>query len=195
MACSEAKVHKQIYKHLENAYEAEQSFVEQQSYLVSLEERDMELYEAIISLNEDEVIRLTKLTEEAIELIDERRMYIDEEKNSIITSKKHFEQTKPLIDQMENTYEKEKLERLYDTMLERYEIYEEVYDTYVEVLSLTENLYEQLQQSISNTLLYETLNDVNERQEQLFKKNNRFNQLTKEYNRLKTEYYKLVWEQ
>lgn len=193
-ACSENDVHEKIIEQLEAAYEAEQSFVASQEQLLHLEERDIEIYNEIIELDDVSEKRLNELTNEALEIVEKRKEFLEEERKSIHESKEHFQKVETLLEEIEDETEKSNLEKLYETMMERYESYEYVYDTYIESLYLTESLYEHLQQEATYTVLHDTLNKVNESYEKLFKANDQFNRLTKQYNHLKAEYYEMSME-
>lgn len=193
-ACSNNKVQEQIFEHLEAAYEAEQLFVLSQEQLLELEEKDIEIYNEIIELDDISEERLQQLTNEALQLVEARKQYLEEERNSIRQSKEHFQNLEPILAEMADGEEKEKLEQLYKTMMDRYESYDEVYETYMESLYLTESLYEHLQKEATYSVINETLNQVNESFEKLFKVNDQFNLLTKQYNRIKTEYYDMSME-
>lgn len=187
-------VHDEISVLLDAAFEAEQEFIESQEKLNELEERDMEIYDALMELDAVDEGRLQSLTDEALQNVSERMKLLEEERNSIIQSKEEFQKIEPLIEEVEKDAIKEKLENLFQTMMERYEAYDEVYETYVESLYLTENLYNHLKNEAAYTVLYETLEEVNRSYEKLFKANDKFNVLTKQYNRLKQEYYDMMGE-
>lgn len=192
-SCSH-NVHDKIFAHLDAALEIEQEFIESQEKLNELEERDMEIYDALMELDAVDEGRLQSLTDEALQNVSERMKLLEEERNSIIQSKEEFQKIEPLIEEVEKDAIKEKLENLFQTMMERYEAYDEVYETYVESLYLTENLYNHLKNEAAYTVLYETLEEVNRSYEKLFKANDKFNVLTKQYNRLKQEYYDMMGE-
>lgn len=192
-SCSH-NVHDEIFAHLDAALEIEQEFIESQEKLNELEERDMEIYDALMELDAVDEGRLQSLTDEALQNVSERMKLLEEERNSIIQSKEEFQKIEPLIEEVEKDAIKEKLENLFQTMMERYEAYDEVYETYVESLYLTENLYNHLKNEAAYTVLYETLEEVNRSYEKLFKANDKFNVLTKQYNRLKQEYYDMMGE-
>lgn len=192
-SCSH-NVHDEIFAHLEAALELEQEFIESQEKLNELEERDMEIYDVLMELDAVDEGRLQSLTDEALQNVSERMKLLEEERNSIIQSKEEFQKIEPLIEEVEKDAIKEKLENLFQTMMERYEAYDEVYETYVESLYLTENLYNHFKNEAAYTVLYETLEEVNRSYEKLFKANDKFNVLTKQYNRLKQEYYDMMGE-
>lgn len=193
-SCSKNNIHEQIYEHLEAAFQAEQVFIESQEQLLRLEERDMEIYDEIIELDEVSEERLNELTNEAIQIVKERTQFLEEERNSIMESKEHFQKIEPLLEQIEDEAEREHVKKLHETMMERYSTYDEVYETYLESLYLTESLYEHLQKEVTYSVLHDTINEVNESYEKLFKANDQFNLLTKQYNRLKAEYYDMTRE-
>lgn len=193
-SCGEKKIHKQIEEHLEKVFLAEEEFIDYQEQLLQLEQRDLQLYDEIVQIEESKVDKLQDLTGEALQVTKQRGAYLQAERKAMKQSKDEFTSLELLIEQITTEEEREILTKIYDTMQKRYDIYEEVYETYVHSLQLTESLYEYLRENRPHEILTTTLNDINEHYEQLFRKNDEFNRLTKEYNRLKKEYYELVRE-
>src|SRR5699024_2918721 len=188
VSCGEKNVHKQIMNHLEKAYVSEEEFIEYQEELLRLEEKDLELYDEVVQLEGSEANELQSLIGEALKVTEQREAYLEAERTAIKQSKENFLHVEPYIEQVTDEDVKSNLEKLYKTMTDRYEVYEEVYESYATSLQLTESLYEHLRDNSSQYLLHDTLDDVNESYEQLFTVNDRFNRLTKDYNRLKKEY-------
>lgn len=194
VACSEKKIHKQIEQYLEASYHAEEEFIEYQEQLLQLEQRDLQLYDDIVQLDDAATKELQQLIGEALQVTEQRGAYLEAERKAMKQSQEEFSNLPTLIEEITTEEMNELLTKLYETMQERYNVYEEVYDTYMTSLQLTEILYEYLAENQSPNLFSTTINDINETYEELFQKNDQFNRLTKEYNRLKKEYYDLVRE-
>lgn len=193
-ACGEKSIHQKIVGHLDDTYEAEMQFTEMQEELLQLETRDLAIYDEIVQLDEVETDKLKQLFTESYELIEEREAYLKLEREALEESEAFFVLIEPYMDEINDENIKELIEKMYETMLERYDVYHEIYEGYMESLQLTESLYEQLENHQSQQILYDLLDEVNESYEQLFKANEQFNRLTKRYNRYKREYYERVWE-
>lgn len=193
-SCGQKNIHKQIKSQLEDAFLAEEDFIEYQQQLLQLEQRDLEIYDKIVQLDDSAVSELQQLIGEALQITEQRDAYLQAERKAMKESKTTFVQIEPLIGEISEEEIRETVEKLYETMHGRYETYEEVYETYITSLQLTEILYEQLSDLHTHDLLYDTIEEVNETYEQLIRTNEQFNRLTKKYNHLKTEYYNLIWE-
>lgn len=193
-SCGQKNIHKQIKSQLDDAFLAEEDFIEYQQQLLQLEQRDLEIYDKIVQLDDSAVSELQQLIGEALQITEQRDAYLQAERKAMKESKTTFVQIEPLIGEISEEEIRETVEKLYETMHGRYETYEEVYETYITSLQLTEILYEQLSDLHTHDLLYDTIEEVNETYEQLIRTNEQFNRLTKKYNHLKTEYYNLIWE-
>src|SRR5690625_1170726 len=161
-SCGEKKIHKQIEEHLEKVFLAEEEFIDYQEQLLQLEQRDLQLYDEIVQIEESKVDKLQDLTGEALQVTKQRGAYLQAERKAMKQSKDEFTSLELLIEQITTEEEREILTKIYDTMQKRYDIYEEVYETYVHSLQLTESLYEYLRENRPHEILTTTLNDINE---------------------------------
>src|SRR5690625_2247349 len=117
-ACSDS-TEEQIHTHLEEAVAQEAEFEEQQQQITELEQREQELYSEIIQLDMDDFDQIKTLSEEALEVIDERAEKITQERESIESSQESFQLTEDLIAELDEGV-KEKGEEMYNVMESRY---------------------------------------------------------------------------
>lgn len=180
-----------IYDILEKVVSTESGFKEQQEPLVELEKQEKEIYDKIISLGMKESDEINKLSDQAIAIVDKRKDHIDKEQNSIAASKKEFQKTRPLINEIEEQALKEKAQKLYDTMTERYKIHDELYQHYLKGVQLDRELYLMFKdKDLQLEELDAQITKINEIYTEILKDNEEFNKITKEYNDAKLSFYK-----
>src|SRR5699024_3132057 len=143
-----------ITQQFEEAFVAEEEFIMYQEQLLELEEEDLEIYDEIIQLESTEDSEVNQLIVKALQIIEQRSAYLDAERTAIKQSKEYFVESKPLIALINDQETKELLEKMYDTMLKRYESYDGVYESYVTSLTLSTSLYEHLEANSSPTLIH-----------------------------------------
>jgi DNA repair exonuclease SbcCD ATPase subunit len=188
-ACSGESTEEQIHSHLEEAVAQEAEFEEQQGQITDLEQREQELYSEIIQLSMDEFEQIQTLSQEALEVIDERSDKISQERESIESSQETFQMTEELIAELDEGIQA-KGEEMYNVMGNRYAAYYDLFDTYVNSLELERELYEMLQQEdTEQEALNEQINSINESYQSVLGFNEQFNEYTVEYNDLKQEFY------
>ena len=102
-----------------------------------------------------------------------------------------FEKIEPLIEKITDEDQKELTQKMYDTMINRYDAYEKVYENYTDSIRLTKELYTiYLRKKISmKKRCILSIGNVNDSYEEVLKANELFNQETVLYNHLKQEYY------
>ncbi|GAB3068271.1 YkyA family protein [Virgibacillus ainsalahensis] len=189
-ACNSESAEMQIHNHLEEAVELEEGFEQQQSEITELERQEQELYSQIADLGMDEFEQIQEISQQAIEVIDQRADKIELEKESIEASKEEFNKTEGLIEDLEDEEIKAKAENMYEIMNNRYGSYNDLYAAYTSSLELEKELYTMLQEE---GLEQETLTDhikiINDSYQQILDANEQFNNETVEYNALKQEFY------
>lgn len=189
-SCSNNDHAKEINETLEKTVEIEQTLEEKQQALHELEKQDEALYEEMIELGNEDIEKLQERSKEAINLLDERLEIKQEEKVAIEESKSTFEQIEPFIEALEDEEKKEHLEKMFETMMKRYDAYADVYDHYTESVQLTKELYRHFQEEqFSETKVYASLSNVNDSYDEVEQANETFNTYTKMYNELKRAYY------
>ncbi|ASK63635.1 hypothetical protein CFK37_16460 [Virgibacillus phasianinus] len=190
-ACSGASTSEKIYDHLEKAVTAEKAFEKQQDDIVKLEKEEQKLYSQIIDLSMDEFDKIKSIAVEAIGVIDKRKEKIALEKESIEGSKEEFEKVKELIGELEKEKAKNKANKMYDVMMNRYDAYYTLNDAYAKSLKLEKELYTMLQkEDLKQETLTEHIKKINESYKNVLAANKNFNAYTEKYNKLKKEFYK-----
>lgn len=180
-----------MFDELEKVVSVEKVFEEQQEPLVKLEKQEKQIYEQIISLGMKEYDQIVKLSDEALKIVDKRKGHIDKEKESITESEKEFESVTSIIEEIEDSSVKKQATQLQKTMEKRYEIHGELYKNYNEGLQYDKELYEMLKnKELSFEKLEEQINKVNQVYETVLKNNQKFNDITDQYNKEKMAFYK-----
>jgi len=181
----------EIYDVLERAVELEKDFENQQNPLLDLENEEKELYNQIISLGLKEYDKIVQLSKQAIEIVDKRKDLMEKENESIRSAKKEFEKVKPILEKIEDENNKKLGEKLYETMMDRYDAHEKLYDKYMEGLTYDRELYEMFQnKDLSMKDLQSQIEKINQTYEEVIKANQVFNDTTNQYNQDKMEFYK-----
>ena len=188
--CSSQSTEEQIHNHLEEAVALEEEFENQQSVITDLESQEQEIYSQIIDLGMDDIEQIKELSSEALSIIDEREEKIELEKESIESSQKEFSNIDDLISKIEDADLKEKAEKMYEVMDNRYSVYAELNEAYLTSLEKERKLYTMLEQEdLEQKELTNHINSINETYEQVLDLNEQFNNYTVEYNALKKEFY------
>ena len=189
-ACSGESIEEQIHTHLEEAVTLEEGFKSQQSEITALEKQEQEIYSQIIDLGMDDLDEITKLSQDALVIIDERKEELIIEKESIASAQEEFQSIEELIEGIEEEALKTKGEEMFQTMTSRYAAYEELYAAYTDSLELEKELYTMLQdEELEQEALNEHIAKINESYETILAANDQFNEHTIAYNELKKEFY------
>lgn len=190
-ACGEDSTEDKMYEHLEEAVSSESEFEKQQEPIVELEQKEQSLYAEIIDLGMDDLDEIKELSEEAIDTIEERSDKIAKEKESMDASKKEFEKINDMIDKLDDEKKQEKAEKMYDTMIKRYDVYSTLNSSYKDSLGLEEEMYTMLaDEDVEQDELTEQISKVNDSYQDVLEANEGFNSYTEKYNEHKKEFYK-----
>ncbi|KAB2337727.1 hypothetical protein F7731_06965 [Cytobacillus depressus] len=180
-----------VYEVLEKVVESEQAFEEQQEPLIELEKKEKKIYDQIISLGMKEFPEVSKLSDEATVIVDDRKKHILKEHESIKASEKEFRALTEIIDEIDEPEQKEKSQKLFDIMIERYAIYDDLFQHYSKALELDKQLYSMFKNKDINLMdIDEQITKINEVYGKIIEANERFNEKTKEYNDTKLSFYK-----
>ncbi|MEH7346653.1 YkyA family protein, partial [Bacillus sp. JJ1532] len=153
----------QIYNVLEKVVASEELFEQQQDPLVELEKKEKEIYDKIISLGMKEMGEVSKLSDEAAQIVDQRQEHMVKEEESIKASENEFKSLEPLIEEMEDPELKRLSQDLFDCMMERYSIHEEIFQHYSKAIQLDKDLYAMFkEENLQLTQLEEQINKINE---------------------------------
>jgi chromosome segregation ATPase len=181
-----------IHEVLEDVVEKEALFEEQQEPLVQLEKDEQRIYGEIMELGTKNIDDIVKKSDEAIEIVDKRKVHMENEQKSLEESEEEFKRVKPLIEKIDEKQVKNKADELYSVMTERYRTHDELYKAYTQGLEQDKNLYNMLKaEERSLGELEEQIVKINQIYEQVIAANEKFNELTKEYNDIKHSFYEL----
>ena len=180
-----------MYQVLEKVVEAEKEFEDQQEPLVALEKREQEIYNQIMTLGMKQHDEIIKLSSEALTIIEERRVLLQKEMNSINASKTEFKKAEAIKDEIKVPEQKKKAEEVVNIMTNRYKVHSQLSKEYLNALDRDKELYTMLKnEGISYDMLEEHVTKLNTAYQQVFDKNEEFNDLTGQYNEKKLEFYK-----
>ncbi|WP_430786220.1 YkyA family protein [Virgibacillus flavescens] len=189
-ACSGGSTSEKIYNHLEKAVTLEEAFEKQQEEIVKLEKKEQKLYSQIIDLSMEEFDKIKSVSQDAIDTIEKRKELISLEKESIDASKKEFEEVKDLVGELEDEKAKEKANKMYDVMMNRYEAYSKLNQAYTQTLDLEKELYTLLQkEDLKQETLTAHIEKINQNYNEVLDANENFNSYTEKYNQMKKEFY------
>lgn len=192
-ACSGTPVDEKIYNHLEEAVVIEAEFEQQQAEIAELEKKEQSIFEEIITIEKQNLDEIEKLSEQAIGIIEERLDKVYAEKESIESAKEEFVKIEDLIDQLPDEDLIGKASDMYDSMIERYDLYEDLNKNYVQSLVLEEELYTLLpKEETEQEEVRSLIEEINESYTIVLELNDLFNENTTEYNALKKEFYKMA---
>ena len=180
----------QIYDVLERVVASEEEFEKQQDPLVDLEKKEKEIYDKIISLGMKEFEEVSKLSDEAAKIVDQRQEHMLKEEESIKASEKEFKSLEPLIEEIDDPKLKGLSQDLFHCMMERYGIYTEIFQNYSKAVQLDKELYAMFkEEDLQLTQLEDQINKINEAYGNIINANKNFNEKTKQYNELKLSFY------
>ncbi|MGG5253108.1 YkyA family protein [Neobacillus sp. SM06] len=179
-----------MYTVLEKVAVAEKGFEEQQDPLVAAESKEEKLYNQIIKLGMKQYDQIVKLSDEALALTDKRQKLMEKETQSLKESEKQFEKVQELRNELEKSELKQQVNQLYTIMMKRYRAHDVLYKQYQQGISYDRQLYQMLKdKNASLDALEGQINKLNDSYKQIVKANNQFNDLTKQYNEKKLEFY------
>lgn len=179
-----------IYQTLEEVASIEDTFQQQQKPLLELEKKESELYNKIMDLGMTEFDQIVSLSKEAITIVEEREQKIQTEYDSIMSSKKKFEEIKVDIEKIKDEKLLESAKQLITTMEDRYNSYEKLYENYEASLSLDKELYTMLQkEDLTIDELDTQITEINTAYKSVMEQNEQFNKLTEQYNDQKISFY------
>lgn len=180
-----------IYSILEKVVTAEKGFEDQQNPLTSLEKQEKELFDKIMGLGMKKNEEVSKLSDQALSLAEERKNHIEKEQKSIVASKKEFKKTDDVIDDLDDKELQASAVKLSNIMMDRYAAHDQLYHEYLNGIQQDEDLYRLLKKkSVSLDELEAQINKINKTYRGIFVINDKFNDLTEKYNKQKEFFYK-----
>ena len=179
-----------IYQTLEEVASLEDTFKEQQEPLLELEKKESVLYNKIMDLGMTEFDQVVILSKEAITVVEERESKIKAENDSIMSSKKKFEEITDDIANIKDEALRESANQLKKTMEDRYKSYETLFKSYETSLTLDKELYTMLQkEDLTIEELDAQISKINAAYKSVMKQNEEFNKFTEQYNEQKMTFY------
>lgn len=179
-----------MYETLEKVVLSEKGFEDQQDPLVKLENEEQIIYEKIISLGMKEADEIKKLADAALAIVEKKKEHLEKEQESLAASKSEFETISPLIEEIKEPELKDKAQKLYNIMLERYSVYEELHNQYTIALQLDEDLYAMFKEDTPLLdQLQEQITKINAKYQEVLQSSEKFNEKTKQYNDTKISFY------
>lgn len=175
---------------LESTVKLEKNSSKQEKSLGDLESREQVVYNQISKLNSDEIEKIKELSNDAIEIAEERKEKIEQERKYILSAKKEFQKLTPLMEDIEEDAKKE-LRKVKNIMDERYSIYEEIYNTYLKGIKQDKKLYKLLQsEDVTLEVFQKQLEENNKTYKKVEELNNSFNEKTTQFNDSKQKFNK-----
>ncbi|MCA1062206.1 YkyA family protein [Rossellomorea aquimaris] len=179
-----------MYHVLEETVSKEGQYVEVQKPLQKLEEKEKEIYTKVMELGMKEFDQIVKLSDEALDNINQRKEYIEKERTAMNEAKEEFSKASGYVDKLENEDLKNEAEKLNETMAERYELHEKLTTSYLDALSLDKELYHMFKnKELTLEELEKQISSINEKYEKIVKFNDDYNKKTEEFNKLKQAFY------
>jgi hypothetical protein len=180
-----------LYQVLEKVVEAEKEFEEQQKPLFQLEQQEKEIYNQIMTLGMKKHDEIVRLSDEALSIVQERRELLLKEVNSINASKNEFKKAADLKEKIKETELKKTADDLFKIMDERYRIHSQLSKEYFTALDDDKELYLILKnENISYDKLEAHVTKLNATYKKVYEANEKFNELTEQYNDKKLVFYK-----
>ncbi|WP_257350621.1 YkyA family protein [Pseudalkalibacillus decolorationis] len=180
-----------IYEHLEETVSLESGFSKVQDPLVKAEKKEQELFSEILTLSMEEFDKIKSLADQASELANSRSDFLKKEKESIHNAYEEFKSIEPIVKDLEKEKLKDKANDLVGLMKDRFKRYNELNTAYNKALEMDQKLYDMLKnEKLSLDELKKYIGQLNKQYEQVFKAQEKFNELTEEYNANKKAFYK-----
>lgn len=193
VACSEESTDELMYQHMEESVKLESEFVAQQQPLSELEQQEQEIYQEISELSTDDFDLITELADKAIESIEQRRVHVEAELDSIEASKTEFDKVKPLIESLEAGELKTVAIEMTELMEERYQAYLTLHEAYQTSLDYDVELYELLRtEELEEPQFTEQIEKVNAQYQEIIDSHITFNGATEAFNGIKKDFYELT---
>jgi hypothetical protein len=180
-----------LYQVLEKVVEAEKEFEEQQEPLFQLEQQEKEIYNQIMTLGMKKHDEIVRLSDEALSIVQKRRELLQKEVNSINASKNEFKKAEDLKEKIKETELKKTADDLFKIMDQRYRIHSQLSKEYLTALDNDKELYLILKnENISYDKLEAHVTQLNATYKKVYEANEKFNELTEQYNDKKLVFYK-----
>ncbi|MGX1982586.1 putative cell-wall binding lipoprotein [Thermolongibacillus altinsuensis] len=191
-SCSINSPERELKSLLNEVNQLEQSFAKHQQPLIELEKKEKEIYEEIMSLGLKQFDQIQPFVKEALQVIDQRKKRMDEERKNMVRLKDEMANLQRLIDQIDDPTIKSEARNVYELWEKRYRSYEQLYQYYHQALQLESQFYHLLQEKdLTFVELEEKINEINKTYERFQKMIEQYNDYTNQYNKAKKTLYSL----
>lgn len=169
---------------LQSMHEAEEPYRSVQSDMNKAEKKEVQLFEEILGLTQEQQDELQQKVTELQELTENRKEYLATERESLeqgqvasdFSTLELTDEEKVLVDQVDQAYDA------------RYDSYEQVYTAYEELIRLQDTLYkEMLVEDVSIETVRDLIQQVNSQNEVVQQAVDMMNVKTEEFNTLTSE--------
>lgn len=185
-------VEDQVATVINDMNEAEKGYVEAQTKLFSLEEAEQITFEQTVNLSRVEKDQVQQQVENLISSIEKRIDTFEEEKEAMNEAKSHLSKMKTLV-KGNDTSVKESLQLLQQVLADRYKTHDDIALHYEQLINEQRILYEALSdETIDLVQLEVMIHEVNTLREKVDESIHRFNDKTKEVNKVKQNFFDSV---
>ncbi|MFC7392396.1 YkyA family protein [Scopulibacillus cellulosilyticus] len=179
-----------IYTLAEKSASKEKDFNQVQKPLVDAEEKEQAIYNQLVTLDKNNVKQTAKLSDQAVQSVENRGRLLKKEKKSIDNAYNTFKQAVPEINKIKDVKLKNKAKQMADTMKARYKDYQILHNEYSEALKDDRKLYELFKdKNLKIETLQTQLEKVNNHYKAISKDKETFNKATKIFNQQKKTFY------
>lgn len=183
----------QLYQTLEEVVSKEKGFEKQQKPLAELEVKEKELFDEMMQLGMKEFDQITDLADQALENLNKREQLLASEQKAMDNSKKEFNKMSNYIKKINDDEVKEKVQKLYQLMEERYESHEQLIVAYEELIEEDRKIYEMVKdKDLELEQLTSQIDEANQALESVNEVSDQFNKQTDTFNELKLELYEEI---
>ncbi|QPA33076.1 YkyA family protein [Anoxybacillus caldiproteolyticus] len=175
---------------MEKIAKYERNLNEEQTVLAELEQKQMKLYNEMMSYGMKQFPKVARLSKEALQILDDREKYIKKEYKTVQLAKEQLNIAEDNLSNVRDEEMKQQANGLIDVAIQRYEAYEELYQSYRQALTLEKVLYQLLQnQHATLQQLQKQIEQINNVYKEVNEANNKFNLYTEKYNKEKKRLY------
>ncbi|MBA2874152.1 YkyA family protein [Thermaerobacillus caldiproteolyticus] len=189
-ACNVLAPENELLSSMEKIAKYERNLNEEQTVLAELEQKQMKLYNEMMSYGMKQFPKVARLSKEALQILDDREKYIKKEYKTVQLAKEQLNIAKDNLSNVRDEEMKQQANGLIDVAIQRYEAYEELYQSYRQALTLEKVLYQLLQnQHATLQQLQKQIEQINNVYKEVNEANNKFNLYTEKYNKEKKRLY------
>ncbi|WP_069365319.1 YkyA family protein [Salisediminibacterium beveridgei] len=185
--CNDENHAEYMYDHMEESVAIEMEMADIQEPLQSMEQEELAMYEEMLEISEIEEIE--PIADQAIASAEERRSMMDQEMDIMERSYAEFNEARDYIDELDEEvvpYAEDAMSAMDD----RYDHYQQLHEAYLSSVEMDIELYNMMKdEDVEIETLEEQHDSVNESYEEISSLNDTFNELTRDYNDEKMNFY------